>query len=61
MGFFTYDEQYIRINGRKFYRLLLWDDVLNIPVAERIVSKKTNENIIKFLKDNTKGENFFCL
>ena len=33
-GYYCYDEEYIRINGHKCYRLTLYDSVLNIPVSK---------------------------
>ena len=60
-GYYTYDEQYISLLGQRHYRLLLYDDIINIPVAERIVLEKTNTNIINFISDSTRGQNFFVL
>jgi transposase-like protein len=51
-GYYCYDEQYIRLNGEKGYRLTLFDTVLNVPVAERIAEKITPEGVMKFLTES---------
>lgn len=33
-GYYAYCEQYIRLNGKRHYRLTLYDTILNIPIAE---------------------------
>lgn len=35
-GYYCYDEEYIRINGKNCYRLTLYDSVFSIPVSEEI-------------------------
>jgi transposase-like protein len=52
-GYYCYDEQYIRINGIRKYRLTLYDTLLNIPVAEEIVSKRSTEAIKRFIEEST--------
>lgn len=60
-GYYIYDEQFVNIFGERFYRLLLFDGILNIPVFERIVKNRTRNNILEFLKDSTKNKKFISL
>ena len=39
-GYYLYDEQFLRLNGVKHYRLTLFDAVLNVSVSERIVRRR---------------------
>jgi transposase-like protein len=55
-GYYCYDEQYIKINGTRKYRLTLYDTLLNIPVAEEIVSKRTTETIKRFIEKSTRKQ-----
>lgn len=52
-GFYAYDEQHIKINGHKKFRLTLIDTILKIPVAEKIINKMEKEAIKSFLKEVT--------
>lgn len=52
-GYYCYDEQYIRLNGQRHYRLTLYDTILNIPIAEEIVPKRTTETIYNFIDKST--------
>ena len=54
-GFFTYDEQVVKIKGKKAFRLTLFDAILNIPVAEEITYKLSAKRVKRFLKKNLKG------
>ena len=49
-GYYCYDEEYIRINGKKCYRLTLFDSVVNIPVSEEIADYRDYITIHSFLK-----------
>jgi len=49
-GYYCYDEQYIKIEGRKRYRLTLFDALLNIPIAEEIAEKIDYTTVYNFLK-----------
>ncbi|RZB30853.1 MAG: hypothetical protein AEth_00807 [Candidatus Argoarchaeum ethanivorans] len=49
-GYYCYDEQYIKIDGRKSYRLTLFDALLNIPIAEEIAKKIDYTTVYNFLK-----------
>jgi transposase-like protein len=55
-GYYCYDEQYLRINGDRMYRLTLYDSILNIPVAEEIVPKRTPTAIKNFITQSTKNQ-----
>lgn len=52
-GYYCYDEQYIKLNGQRHYRLTLYDTLLNIPIAEEIVPKRTTETIYNFIDKST--------
>jgi hypothetical protein len=54
-GYYCYDEQHITVNGKKAFRLTLYDAVVNVPVAEDVLYTLTNEKILTFLKDTIKG------
>ena len=54
-GFYTYDEQVVKIKGKEAFRLTLFDAVLNIPVAEEISYKLNAKRVKRFLKKNVKG------
>jgi len=48
-GVFTYDEQYISIDGNRAYRLTVYDELLRAPVAETIADRCTKETVREFL------------
>lgn len=48
-GIYTYDEQYLRIDGKRAYRLLLYDDLMGAPVAEQVVDGCTKPTVREFL------------
>jgi len=50
-GFYCYDEQYLRINGHRFYRLSVIDSILNKPVAEEIVDNLKYSTVKSFIKN----------
>ena len=54
-GHYGYDEQVVRIKGKKAFRLTLFDVVLNLPVAEEITYKLSAARVKRFLKKNLKG------
>ncbi len=60
-GYYLYDEQFLRLNGIRHYRLTLYDAILNIPVAERIVRRRIPKNTKKFILDSTANKPFICL
>jgi hypothetical protein len=48
-GVYTYDEQYLTVNGNRAYRLTIYDELMRAPVAETIVSDCTKETVRWFL------------
>lgn len=48
-GFSSYDAQWIPIEGKIYFRLVLFDIVENMPIAECIVEKESNETIYEFI------------
>jgi hypothetical protein len=48
-GIYTYDEQYLRIDGKRAYRLLLYDDLMGAPVAEQVVDGCAKATVREFL------------
>ena len=60
-GYYLYDEQFLRLNGVRHYRLTLFDAILNIPVSERIVRRRIPKNTKKFILDSTEYKPFICL
>ena len=60
-GYYLYDEQFLRLNGVRHYRLTLFDAILNVPVSERIVRRRIPKNTKKFILDSTKNKPFICL
>ena len=60
-GYYLYDEQFLRLNTVRHYRLTLYDAILNIPVSERIVRCRIPKNTKKFILDSTKNKPFICL
>jgi transposase-like protein len=55
-GYYCYDEQYIKIKGIWMYRLTLFDQILNIPVNEKISPDKKYTTIIQFIRESTKNK-----
>ena len=60
-GYYLYDEQFLRLNGVRHYRLTLFDAILNVPVSKRIVRRRILKNTKKFILDSTKNKPFICL
>lgn len=48
-GVYTYDEQYLTVNGTRASRLTVYDELLRAPVAESIVDRCTKETVREFL------------
>jgi transposase-like protein len=48
-GYYCYDEQYLRINGNRFYRLSLIDSILNKPISEEIFNNLEFNTIKSFI------------
>ena len=60
-GYYLYDEQFLRLNGVRHYRLTLYDAILNVPVSERIVRRRIPKNTKKFILYSTANKPFICL
>lgn len=60
-GYYTMDGQFIKLWGYRLYRILLYDNVLNIPVMEKIVYDRTYEEAEKFLEEAIADKPFFNL
>lgn len=57
-GYYLYEEQFLRLNGVRYYRLTLYDTIPNIPVSEQIVRHRIPKNTKKFILDSTKNKPF---
>ena len=60
-GYYLYDEQFLRLNEVRHYRLTLFDAILNVPVSKRIVRRRILKNTKKFILDSTKNKPLICL
>jgi len=49
-GYYSYDEEYLRIKGKKAYRLTLFDSIFNYPVSEQISYNLKSKTIKEFLE-----------
>ena len=60
-GYYLYDEQFLRLNGTRHYRLTLFDAILNIPVTKRIVHRRIPKNTKKiYLRFKRKINHLFA-
>ena len=60
--YYLYNEQFLRLNGTRRYRLTLFDVILNIPVTKRIVHRRIPKNTKKiYLRFKRKNKPFICL
>ena len=50
-GVYTYDEQYLRIDGKRAYRFVLYDDLMDAPVGERVADRLTKDSVRDFLTE----------
>jgi IS1 family transposase len=50
-GVYTYDEQYLRIGGERAYRFVLYDDLMDAPVGERVADRLTKDAVHDFLTE----------
>ena len=60
-GYYCYDEQYIKIDGEKRYRLTLFDSLLNIPLSEEIVEDMEYDTIYTFLRERLRDKPLFTI
>ena len=49
-GYYCYDEQYLRFNGQRVYRLSMFDSLLNKPVIEDIYDNLEYDTIDTFIR-----------
>lgn len=54
-GYYAYDEQFPKTDGDKC-RLLLYDTVFDIPIADKVVKKLSKETIETFIKEHTENQ-----
>ena len=60
-GYYCYDEQYIKIDGKRKYRLALFDSLLNIPVSEEIARDRAYKTVYGFLKEALEDKPLFAI
>jgi len=48
-GIYSYDEQYLTIDGNRAYRLTVYDELLRAPVDDRFGDRCTKETVREFL------------
>jgi hypothetical protein len=48
-GIYTYDEQFLRVDGNREYRLILYDDLMGAPVAEQAADGCSKATVREFL------------
>ena len=59
--YYLYNEQFLRLNGTRRYRLTLFDVILNIPVTKRIVHRRIPKNTKKiYLRFKRKINHLFA-
>ena len=49
-GIYSYDEQYISIDGERVYRLTIYDELMHAPVAESLADQCTKDAVREFLQ-----------
>ncbi len=54
-GYYCYDEQYLKINGKKSYRINLIDSILGKPVKESIVNDLEYNTVKSFIEKAISG------
>jgi hypothetical protein len=60
-GYYCYDEQVVRVKGKKAFRLTLFDAVLNVPVAEEVSYRLNAKRVKAFLKKNLRGHPVYSI
>jgi transposase-like protein len=59
--YYSYDEEYLRLNGEKAYRLTLFDTIFNYPVAEEITFDLKSSTISSFIEETTDNIPVECI
>jgi len=54
-GYYCYDEQYLKIDGKRSYRINLIDSILNKPVRESIVNVLEYDTVKSFIEKAISG------
>ena len=54
-GYYCYDEQYLKIDGKRYYRINLIDSILNKPVSESIVDALEYDTVKSFIEKAISG------
>jgi len=54
--YYGYDEQFLRKKPYRVYRLLLYDALYDVPIAEKIVKTRSKIVIKHFIEDNLKNQ-----
>lgn len=54
-GYYCYDEQYLKIDGKRSYRINLIDSILNKPVRESIVNDLEYDTVKSFIEKAISG------
>jgi transposase-like protein len=54
-GYYCYDEQYLKIDGKRSYRINLIDSILNKPVRESIVNDFEYDTVKSFIEKAISG------
>lgn len=54
-GYYCYDEQYLKIDGKRFYRINLIDSILDKPVRESIVNDLEYDTVKSFIEKAISG------
>lgn len=57
-GYYLFDVQYIKINGKWKYRYVLFDSKLNIPIIEELKDNQKFETTKDFLEENLKYKTY---
>ena len=60
-GYLVYDEEYLKISGKKHYRLLLFDHINYAPIAEQITDNLKSETIKGFIQECSENQNFISI
>lgn len=60
-GYYCYDEQYLKLNGRRFYRLSLIDSIFNKPVEEMIVTNLEYDTVKDFIEKATSNRLIYAI
>ena len=60
-GYCSYDAQWVIIERKVYYRLVLFDIVENMPIAEAIVEKENNKTIKEFIRRSLPGHKRYAI